>query len=303
MKLPIWKEFLYFSKKERRGIYVLAGIVVLSFAIMEIIPYYKTADPLPTKIDKKEFDAFLSSVYKQKKQWSYTDYFIEKHPKAILAPFDPNTADSITFIRMGLPWFVAKNIIHYRAKGGIFHKPEDFAHVYGLYPEEYDMLKPYIVIGAYYLKKPKDSLRFTKSLRDTLKYYKYPIGTVISLSTADTTELKKIPGIGIGTAKRIIAYRKQVGGFYKVEQLQEISHLTSDLNKWFRITTQTEHNINLNKWGLEHLAGHPYINFYQAKVIVEYRKKRGALHSLSQLKLYEEFTPADFERLSHYVCF
>jgi DNA uptake protein ComE-like DNA-binding protein len=47
---------------------------------------------------------------------------------------------------------------------------------------------------------------------------------------------------------------------------------------------------------------HPYINFYQAKVIVEYRKKKGNIKSLKQLSLYEEFTPADFERLEPYVC-
>lgn len=32
--------------------------------------------------------------------------------------------------------------------------------------------------------------------------------------------------------------------------------------------------INLNKAGIERLRAHPYINFYQAKIIVEYRKKK-----------------------------
>ncbi|EXY62450.1 helix-hairpin-helix domain-containing protein, partial [Bacteroides fragilis] len=51
------------------------------------------------------------------------------------------------------------------------------------------------------------------------------------------------------------------------------------------------------------LKAHPYINFYQAKIIVEYRKKKGILKSLKQLSLYEEFTPQDLERISHYICF
>ena len=37
--------------------------------------------------------------------------------------------------------------------------------------------------------------------------------------------------------------------------------------------------------------------------LVEYRKKKGILKSLKQLSLYEEFTPQDLERISHYICF
>ena len=41
----------------------------------------------------------------------------------------------------------------------------------------------------------------------------------------------------------------------------------------------------------------------QAKAIVEYRRKHGLLKSLKPLALYEEFTPDDLERLSHYLSF
>ena len=69
------------------------------------------------------------------------------------------------------------------------------------------------------------------------------------------------------------------------------------------MTAGTTQRINLNKAGIERLRAHPYINFYQAKVIVEYRKKKRTLKSLKQLSLYEEFTTQDLERISHYVCF
>ena len=54
---------------------------------------------------------------------------------------------------------------------------------------------------------------------------------------------------------------------------------------------------------LNNLGYRAYINFYQAKAIVEYRKKKGSLTSLKPFSLYEEFTKADLERISHYVCF
>uniref|UniRef100_UPI0035A0A85A helix-hairpin-helix domain-containing protein n=1 Tax=Prevotella heparinolytica TaxID=28113 RepID=UPI0035A0A85A len=61
--------------------------------------------------------------------------------------------------------------------------------------------------------------------------------------------------------------------------------------------------INLNRSGIEKLRSHPYINFYQAKAFMEYRKKNGMLRYLKPFALYEEFSEADLERISHYVCF
>lgn len=299
----MWKDFFYFTKTERTGFYVLSVLILIAFAFYIAIPYIIPQKQSNEQISEKAYNDFISSVHERDKNWNYNDYYISKKQQIILAPFDPNTADSITFIRLGLRPYIARNILHYRAKGGKFRTPDSFAKVYGLSPEQYKLLKPYIIIGESFLKKADSLHRFTKTERDTLKYYKYPEGTIVSLDEADTTELKKIPGIGIGTAKRIIAYRQQLGGFYKVNQLQEISHLSADLNKWFFIRKEPIHRINLNKFSIERLTSHPYINFYQAKVIVEYRKKKGAIKSLKELSLYEEFTSKDMERLAPYVCF
>ena len=48
---------------------------------------------------------------------------------------------------------------------------------------------------------------------------------------------------------------------------------------------------------------HPYLNFYQSRVIVGHRRKYGPIKKLQALSLYEEFTPSDLERLQPYVSF
>ena len=64
--------------------------------------------------------------------------------------FDPNTADSTQLLRLGLkPWQV-RSIYRYRAKGGVFSEPADFARVYGLTLKQYRELEPYIRIGRDY---------------------------------------------------------------------------------------------------------------------------------------------------------
>lgn len=301
----MWKDFFYFTKTERTGFYVLIVLIFVALLIYWTIPFISSSTQINSEqMSETAYKEFLASVHQRDRNWNFNDYYVHKKQAIILAPFDPNTADSITFVRLGIRPYIARNILRYRAKGGKFRTPESFAKVYGLSPDQFNLLKPYITIGDNFLKKADSLHRFTaKTERDTLKYYKYPEGKVISLDEADTTELKKIPGIGIGTAKRIIAYRQLLGGFYKVSQLQEISHLSNELNKWFFIKKEPIHRININRFNIERLASHPYINFYQAKVIVEHRSRKGTLKSLRELSLYEEFTSKDLERLAPYICF
>ena len=62
--------------------------------------------------------------------------------------FDPNTADSTQLLRLGLkPWQV-RNIYKYRAHGGIYRTPEDFARLYGLTVKQYRELEPFFRLSA-----------------------------------------------------------------------------------------------------------------------------------------------------------
>ena len=133
--------------------------------------------------------------------------------------------------------------------------------------------------------------------------FKYPEGTQGDVNSADTVELKKIPGIGSGIAGRIVRYRERLGGFYSLNQLEEVKHVTPDLLKWFKLENDSIRKVEINKAGLDKLRAHPYLNFYQAKIIIEHRRKKGPIKSLSQLALYEEFAEKDLNRLSAYISF
>ena len=228
---------------------------------------------------------------------------VKEEPQLQLFPFDPNKADSIELSSLGLPSYVVRNVLKYREKGGRFRTADSFSRIYGLTEKQFNALKPYIRIAQ--PDKPKKE-KVDKVVPDTTaerKVFKYPEGTLVDVNVADTAELKKIPGIGSGIAKAIVAYRTRLGGFYTLSQLEEINHVTSDLLKWFKLEGGSIRKLDINRWGLDKLRSHPYLNFYQAKVIIEHRRKRGEIKSLSQLSLYEEFTEKDLIRLSAYVSF
>ena len=250
-----------------------------------------------------------------------------------LFPFDPNTATAGELQQLGLAPFQVRNIIKYRSKGGVYRSPMDFARLYGLTRKQYRELEPYIMIGddyepastlasvqAYIAQKEADKQAahtayeaykaqntykpYKANDRDTLRYpMKLKVGEHINLATADTTQLKKIPGIGSGWARAILNYGKRLGGYVAVGQLQEIEGFPEESLPYFSIANPQTEKINLNTATLAQLRKHPYVNFYQAKAICDYRRLKGKLTTLSQLHLLKDFTPEAIERLRPYVEF
>lgn len=300
----MWKDFFYYTKSERRAVYALCiGIALLLVAVWLVPDASKSLIAETPTVDSVALKAFEQEVKAQTYVQKEKKPLVAVNTPVALKPFDPNEADSTELSRLGLSPYVVRNILKYRQKGGRFRTPESFSRIYGLEQEQFETLKPYIRIAM--PKEAEIKEVDTMSVRKVVekKPFKYPEGTLVDVNSADTTELKKIPGIGSGIAKAIVAYRSRLGGFYSLEQLTEIEYITPSLVKWFKLEGPVFRPLKVNEAGLEALRAHPYLNFYQAKVIVEHRRKKGQLKSLSQLSLYEEFTEKDLERLSAYLKF
>lgn len=297
----MWKDFFYYTKSERRVILLLLAIALLLLGIWAVMEYLRPVEVPVTLSESEEIDSFLANLEEQEKiRKSHTP---KNEISAVLQPFDPNTADSVLLRQLGLPVYIVRNILKYRAKGGVFRSPESFSRIYGLKEEVYQKLKPYITIAPLVSVSHVRTDTF-RQLKDTIPYIpKYEEGTIVDLNKADTSILKCIPGIGSTLARMIVVYRQRLGGFYDVSQLQEVPHVGVELNKWFVVTPAGLHKIQVNSASLDKLRSHPYMDFYKAKAIMEYRRKRGKIKGLSQLSMFEEFTEKDLKRLSPYLTF
>ena len=102
-------------------------------------------------------------------------------------------------------------------------------------------------------------------------------------------------------------YRNLLGGFYAVSQLREVYGIDEEryqaLAPWFVADTAYLQKLKVNELPAKLLRKHPYINYHQAKVIEQLRKQKGKLSGWENLRLLEEFTEADRQRLTPYLSF
>lgn len=296
------KEFFYFPKSDRRAMIFLLAVVVLSAVVVGIMDKGGMSSQLARTDSLTADSSIRKAAVRRGVQYIYNVETVRRK----LSAFDPNTADSTLLLSLGLqPWQV-RSIYRYRAKGGIYRQPSDFARLYGLTVKQYKELLPYIHISDEY--KPAAEVYgrtdAVRSGRDTLRYpVKLQPGQYVTLDDADTASLRKVPGIGRYYASRIVRYRNDLGGYVSVAQLSEIEGIPEAALSYFRVTGGAVRKLNLNRLTLNELKHHPYINFYQARRIIDYRRLKGPLHGIDDLRLLKDFSQRDIERLRPYVEF
>ena len=132
---------------------------------------------------------------------------------------------------------------------------------------------------------------------------KIKAGEHVVLNTADTTALKTVPGIGPYYARKVVEYGERLGGYVSVDQLDEIEGFPLNAKDYLTIVDATPRKLQVNNLTLNELRRHPYLNFYRAKAITDYRRLHGPLKSLQDLRLSKDFPPEVIKRLEPYVDF
>ena len=128
-------------------------------------------------------------------------------------------------------------------------------------------------------------------------------GEHVVLNTADTTALKTVPGIGPYFARKVIEYGERLGGYVSVDQLDEIEDFPLDAKDYLVVENPSPRKLDINKLSLNELKRHPYISFYMARAITDFRRLHGSIRSLQDLRLSKDFPPETIERLLPYVAY
>ncbi len=299
------KNFLYFNKTERRGIFVLLSMLLL----LIISPYlFKLFKP-KEKIDFLNFEKEIVSFEKNQKKVEQSHYKsktkYKKHSKSNievnLTPFyfDPNNLSVNQWKKLGLNKGQIKTIKNFEAKEGKFYKKEDLKKIYSISEKEYNILEPYIQI-----KKTIQHKQYKHKQYKDKSITKKPV-IIVELNSADSLDLLNIKGIGPYFSNSIIKFRNLLGGFCKYEQLLEVYGM--DTTRYLQILPFVEINkdsikkININKTSIKKLIRHPYIDYYLAKDILQYKDKNKKYKSISEIKNLDLIYDELFQKIKPYI--
>jgi len=188
--------------------------------------------------------------------------------------FDPNKATDSEFLRLGFSGKQIATIRKYLDKGGIFGDKADFFKLRVITEKQKRDLTDWIAIERVKKAAPEGKV----SLKTTN----------IEINSADSIQLKQLPGIGSVLSKRIVKYRDLLGGFYSVSQLKEVYGLTEETISLIegKVTVDIARirKLDVNFADVNELSRHPYLKKSLASKIVKFRTKNGSIHDLAILR-------------------
>ena len=129
----------------------------------------------------------------------------------------------------------------------------------------------------------------------------------VELNTADTAELHLLYGIGPAFAGRIVRYRQRLGGFVRKEQLLEVYGMDTARYEGFAdnvsIDSSRVTKLDINNATVEELRQHPYLDYYQARSLVNYRKCGNRLENMDDLLMVNLIDEETVRKLQGYIQF
>jgi len=313
-----WKElardYLSYSRKERIAI---IAIILLIFFIWLSPKILRNSKPKQTAIDTgwisltqklqskpTEMNKNDENQDENSNALAFERSVDSKGTKAELFYFDPNKIAVEDWKRLGIREKTIHTIQNYLNKGGHFYKPSDLQRIYGLRPEEFSRLEPYVKIEVktgekQFAANPNPAFKKIERATPSSK------PKTIDINLSDTTAFISLPGIGSKLSARIVNFRDRLGGFYSIDQVGEIYGLADTtfqkIKKYLSLANAEVKKFNINSVTKDELKSHPYFKWALANAIVEYRNQHGNFSSLEDLKKISLVTDEVYNKIIHYL--
>jgi len=307
------KDYLTFTRKERIGLLAIVFIILIILILPAIVHNKQGNQQINTdtawisaakKLEIKESPNNEQRIFKtgsgdNSHAYQYDRSVNNSFSSASPFYFDPNTVDETGWQKLGLTDKTIHTIQNYLTKGGHFYKPGDLKKIYGLHPDDYSRLEPYVKIETInltgkpveYMKKENEPGHFSP--------------TPVDVNTADTAAFISLPGIGAKLAARIVNFRDKLGGFYSIAQVEETYGLPDStfqkIKQYLKNENSSVKKININVATVDELKAHPYIKYSIANPIVSYRNEHGPFSKVEDIKKVMAVTDEIYNKISPYL--
>lgn len=197
-----------------------------------------------------------------------------KVKKYRLLTFDPNTYNVNDWMRIGFSEKQAESIIRYKNSiGGKFKSKEDLKKCYVISTVKYQELESYIKLPSQNIENTSNIkvLQISNEKKD--------------INTASFNDINSVIENEIIT-KRILSFRKGLGGFVSMEQIKDVYDITSEMVSKifdsFVLNPSQVLKINLQTASEEDLHKHIYLRKYKNKIIEARNKKKDPLRVITE---------------------
>lgn len=279
-----------FNKQERSGILFL---VLLITGLLSVYYFVDFSKENILDISSPEISAI------QKQIDSLRTLEIERRkPKSF--PFNPNYITDFKGYTLGMNTEEIDRLKKYRDEGKWINSKSDFKRVTNVSDSLLKKISPYFKFPEW-ITNPESSKK-----SNFKNYSEKTFEQKTDLNKATVIQLQKVNGIGDVLSKRIITYRKKLGGYTSDIQLYNVygmdpQTVNRTLNEFTVKTPKKINTMNLNTASASDLATIPGISFELAKMIWEYRVLRGGISSFSELENIEKLSIRKLEGIQLYL--
>ena len=293
--------FLEVTRRERRG--SLAWILGAAIAVVGVRMYRQGQQPAPLEVELTWLTVASAGQQASEVQSVAT-------PARELFPFDPNHLPIETWQALGLTRRQAESIHKFEAAGGSFTKAEDVARLYVVSDALFASWEPFLRFPSEQVASvvPSRAGELPVQLKPETDSGDESDAalTVLDLNTADTAALAALPGIGNYTARRLLWFRRDLGGFRSLQQVHEVPGIRPEnLDRalpFLSVITRLRPR-NLNAVEERALGHHPYVSWNQARAVVAYRNQHGPFASWAEVLQVALVSPEDTVRWAPYFQF
>ncbi len=273
-----------FSKAEKVGAAVLSLIIVVLLVLLNR-PHQATFIDVfvsdTTSLDYIHSDGNYRKDEPEKK---------DRKLKIVYKKFDPNHYKKSDWERIGFSEKQSQVILNFKKQINGFKSKEDIKNCYVINARKYKEMEPFLQFDSVIIEEVLNSEK--------------PIHTV-ELNGADKSTLETVNGIGSFYANKIIEFRNQLGGYYKIDQIKEVYGMTDEnfkrIENQIKVDSSLIKKINVSTSDFNQLKNHPYLNWKQSQFIVGLPDKKITDKFWDILMLQEAFTEFDIKRLKPYL--
>ncbi|MGB0933640.1 MAG: ComEA family DNA-binding protein [Lishizhenia sp.] len=301
MNFNRWTERnLLFSRQSRKGVFAFMILFFVILGSQKLYNLYWRAEDLNVQMTDRQKEYVDAAATQNDKKIEYRTYKRKKRQYSIpKASFNPNLYTKSDWEKIGFSDKQAQAIMTYQEKGFTFRVKKDVQKLFVVSDDLYKKLYAKIDLpDSIVYVNPKNNTKQNSSHGKTeLK---------LNLNLATALDLKKLYGVGDKLSERIVKYRKSLGGFVDLKQLEEIWGLSPEtisaiLPKLELGDTIMVNKMNINTATEEMFKSHPYLDWRIASQLVKFRANHGAFRNTKDILELVLIDKELFDKLAPYL--